>query len=80
MVKGLDIFQKWFRGFEDQYVLIGGTAAHITLSQEGLDFRATKDLDIVLHVEAMTPDFGRRFWEFVRAGSYLLARDQLSSV
>jgi len=70
MVRGLDIFQEWFCGFEEQYVLIGGTAAHITLSQEGLEFRATKDLDIVLHVEAMTPEFGRRFWEFVKAGAY----------
>jgi hypothetical protein len=27
MVKGLSIFQEWFEGFENQYVLIGGTAA-----------------------------------------------------
>lgn len=27
MVKGLSIFQEWFKDFENQYVLIGGTAA-----------------------------------------------------
>ena len=27
MVKGLAIFQEWFKGFEDHDVLIGGTAA-----------------------------------------------------
>ncbi|QHJ01364.1 hypothetical protein GT347_01565 [Xylophilus rhododendri] len=36
----------------------------------GLDFRATKDLDIVLHVEALTPSFGQAFWTFVAAGGY----------
>lgn len=39
MVKGLDIFQKWFKGFEDQYVLIGGTASVITMADAGLPFR-----------------------------------------
>jgi hypothetical protein len=33
-------------------------------------FRATKDLDMVLIVEALTPAFGRRFWEFIGAGGY----------
>lgn len=70
MVRGLSIFQDWFRGFEDQYVLIGGTAASITMSDAGLPFRGTKDLDIVLHVEVLSPEFGRRFWEFVQSGGY----------
>jgi hypothetical protein len=26
LVKGLSIFQEWFSRFEEQYVLIGGTA------------------------------------------------------
>lgn len=70
MVKGLAIFQEWFKGFEDQYVLIGGTAATLTMAEAGLPFRGTKDLDIVLHVEALTPGFGQRFWAFVQAGGY----------
>jgi hypothetical protein len=36
----------------------------------GLAFRATKDLDIVLYVEALDAGFVRAFWEFVRAGGY----------
>ncbi|OYT93736.1 MAG: hypothetical protein CFE43_02080 [Burkholderiales bacterium PBB3] len=36
----------------------------------GLDFRATKDLDVVLHVEALTPAFGETFWRFIEAGGY----------
>ena len=70
MVRGLAIFQHWFQDFEDQYVLIGGTAASITMTEAGLSFRGTKDLDIVLHVEVLTPAFGQKFWEFVQAGGY----------
>lgn len=70
MVRGLGVFQKWFEGFEDQYVLIGGKAAVITMADAGLPFRGTKDLDIVLHVEVLSQAFGLRFWEFVQAGGY----------
>jgi hypothetical protein len=70
VVRGLAIFQEWFKDFENQYVLIGGTAASITMNEAGLPFRGTKDLDIVLHVEVLTPAFGQKFWEFVQAGGY----------
>lgn len=55
MVKGLDVFRGHFAGYEDQYVLIGGTAATLAMAEAGLEFRATKDLDIVLHIEALIP-------------------------
>lgn len=70
MVRGLDIFRKRFAAYVDQYVLIGGTAATLTMEEAGLEFRATKDLDIVLHVEALTPAFGEAFWTFVEDGGY----------
>lgn len=70
MVKGLEIFRVWFKDYADQYVLIGGTAASLAMQSAGLDFRATKDLDVVLHLEALTTAFGRRFWEFIEAGRY----------
>jgi hypothetical protein len=66
----LAIFQAWFKDFENQYVLIGGTAVSITMSEAGLPFRGTKDLDMVLHVEVLTPAFGQKFWAFVQAGGY----------
>lgn len=52
MVRGIDSFRDWFRGYEDQYVIIGGTACDLLMTEEGLDFRATKDIDLVLIVEA----------------------------
>jgi hypothetical protein len=70
MVKGLDIFRAHFRDYADRYALIGGTACDIALTGAGLEFRATKDLDIVLVLEALDADFVRAFWEFVRAGGY----------
>lgn len=48
MVKGIDIFKEYFREYRDNYVLIGGVACDIAMSASGLNFRATKDLDIVL--------------------------------
>ena len=70
MVKGLDVFREWFADHTDQYTLIGGTAATMAMEAAGLDFRATKDLDIVLHFEALTPAFGETFWRFIQAGGY----------
>jgi hypothetical protein len=70
VVRGLDVFTKWFEPYLDQYVLIGGTAATISMEEVGQSFRATKDLDIVLHMEVLTPSFGKTFWEFIKAGEY----------
>lgn len=70
MVKGIDRFREYFRDFTDQYVLIGGAACDISFENYNADFRATKDLDIVLIVEALTKEFGQRFWKFIRDGGY----------
>lgn len=70
MVKGIRSFQEWFRGFENQYAIIGGTACDLLMSDEGLEFRATKDIDLVLIVEAITPEFGIRFWEYIVQAGY----------
>ena len=68
MVRGLDIFYEYFSEYSDQYVLIGGAACDLSFSNYDEDFRATKDLDMVLIVEAQTREFAKRFWEFVRNG------------
>ena len=70
MVTGIDRFRDWFHGYEEPYAIIGGTACDLLMSEEGMDFRATKDIDLVLIVEAITPDFGRRFWQFVQEAGY----------
>ena len=59
MVRGLDLFREHFKDFADRYVLIGGTACDLIMSNVGLQFRATKDLDIVLCIESIDREFAR---------------------
>ena len=70
MVRGIESFRDWFHDYEDQYVIIGGTACDLLMTEEGLDFRATKDIDMVLIIEAVDSSFGRHFWEYVIEAGY----------
>ena len=70
MVTGIDSFKEWFKGSEEQYAIISGTACDILMTEEGLDFRATKDIDLVLIIEAVDADFGKKFWEYVKQAGY----------
>lgn len=70
MVKGLDIFKKYFGHHPDNYVIIGGTACDIIIDEAGFTPRATKDIDIILVVEALTADFVKQFWKFIKEGNY----------
>lgn len=69
-VRGLDKFKEYFGDFQDNYVIIGGTACSIILRHADMKPRATKDIDMILVVERMTPEFGRRFWSFIHDGDY----------
>lgn len=70
MINGFTKFKEQFKGYENQYVIIGGTACDLIMENEELPFRATKDIDIVLIVESITADFGKRFWEYVKEAEY----------
>lgn len=70
MVNGFTKFKDWFKGFENQYIVIGGTACDLIMESEELSFRATKDLDIVLIVESITPEFGKEFWRYIKEAEY----------
>lgn len=72
MINGFTKFKEWFKGFENQYVVIGGTACDLIMESEELPFRATKDLDIVLIVESVTPEFGKAFWKYIKEAEYLI--------
>ena len=66
MVYGLEVFKDYFKGYEEQYVLIGGAACDIAFEEREQVFRKTRDLDMVLIIEVLTPEFGERFWEFIK--------------
>jgi hypothetical protein len=70
MVHGLEKFKKYFADHTNQYVFIGGTACDILMDELGVPFRATKDLDIVLIIEALDASFGETFWQFIEDGGY----------
>lgn len=70
MVNGIRDFKDWFAGFEEQYAIIDGTACDMLMSEGGLEFRATRDIDMVLIVEHLTREFGTRFWEYVKEAGY----------
>ena len=70
MVRGLNLFRERFAKFQDSYVLIGGVACELALDEVGLNFRATKDLDIILCVEALESGFIEQLWRFIEEGGY----------
>ena len=48
MVRGIEKFREYFKGFPKSYIVIGGTACDIIIEGAGLKPRATKDFDITL--------------------------------
>ena len=70
MVRGLDVFKKYFGAFPENYVVIGGTACDVIIEEGELIPRATKDIDIILIVEALTSTFVKQFWQFIQDGKY----------
>jgi hypothetical protein len=70
VVRGIDLFKKHFELFDNAFVIIGGTASMLLMEDSGLEFRGTKDIDVVLYVEALTREFAEAFWDFVEEGGY----------
>lgn len=70
MVRGVDKFKEYFRGYTGQYAFIGGAACDILLGKLGNDFRATKDLDMVLLLEELNEDFVDAFLKFIEDDGY----------
>ena len=70
MVSGFDSFRERFKGFEDCYTIIGGTACDILMNEAGLDFRATKDIDMILLIEERFAEFAAAFWSYIKDGGY----------
>lgn len=70
MVTGIERWKEYFNDYKDKYVLIGGAACNLLEEELDMNPRATKDLDLVLVVETLTPDFGLRLWDFMKAANY----------
>lgn len=70
MVIGLSIFKDFFKDHQDTYLIIGGTACDFLIEDAGFEPRATDDIDMVLIIEALSPEFVTKFWEFIKEGGY----------
>jgi len=75
MVAGMDRFRAYFKDYQASYILIGGVAASISMELLGEPFRTTKDLDVVLVVEALDQAFVRQFWRFIKDGGYTIRQN-----
>ena len=70
IVKGMEKFIEYFKEYSDNYIIVGGTAANIFLSEAALNIRVTKDIDMNIVAENLSLDFGRVFWNFIKDGNY----------
>mgnify|MGYP003294276942 FL=1 len=70
MVRGLEKFKEYFAEYEANYVIIGGAACDLYEENFAQIPRATKDIDVILVVEALSAAFVAKFWDFVIAAGY----------
>lgn len=69
-VPGIDLFKERLGGFANDYALIGGSACDLIFASQGLRFRATKDLDIVVLADRPAKEFAAALWSFIKEGEY----------
>lgn len=66
----MESFRNKFKDYSDCYTVIGGAACDILMSEADMEFRATKDIDIILILENRHKEFAKVFWEYIREGQY----------
>ncbi|MCM2278992.1 MAG: hypothetical protein NDJ89_13030 [Oligoflexia bacterium] len=67
--RGFDHFLERLKGLEKSYAVIGGGAASLLMDDHGLDFRATKDVDLVLLTNG-SKELNTRIAAYVKEGRY----------
>lgn len=71
LLDGLQSFADFFSEYQDNYVIIGGTALQLIMfSQTGAVPRATHDLDLVIIIGALSENFGVKLWEYIEQAGY----------
>ena len=63
-------FREMFKDYTNYYTVIGGTACMILMEEAGQNFRATKDVDMILIMEDGGEEFCKVFWEYIIKGQY----------
>lgn len=70
MVIGMESFREAFKEFPNCYTIIGGAACDIIMSDHDTDFRATKDIDMILILEDKYQEFAKAFWNYIKEAGY----------
>lgn len=70
MVSGIDLFKEKFKDYANCYTVIGGVACDILMMEARLNFRETRDIDMILVMEDNFSGFTKLFWEYVKDGGY----------
>ena len=65
-MEGLVKFREAFAEYSENYVVIGGAACDITMTNTVVRPRATHDIDMVGIVVKLTDEFANLSWQFVR--------------
>jgi len=69
LTHGLDHFKAAFIDLNDQYVVVGGMAAATLMEDAGIEFRLTKDIDLVI-IANDTDDIAEKLIQYVTNGKY----------
>lgn len=70
MVSGIESFRDHFKDYLDRFVIVGGVACSIIHERAGLEFRTTKDFDIVVLIDKVDREFSEVFMKFIEVGEY----------
>ena len=70
MVSGMESFIQKFKDYTDCYTIIGGAACDILMTEADTEFRATRDIDMILIMEARYKEFTKLLWEYILKGRY----------
>lgn len=68
--QGLDRFIKEFSVYKDAFVIIGGLASSLNMARFNLEFRVTKDFDLVVVVKEGNEPFFYALRAFLKEGAY----------
>lgn len=70
-VNGIGKIQEYFKGHEDSYCIIGGTACYLNFHELGLNFRATRDIDLVVITNNNDEAFIKQLIKLIDDGEYI---------
>ena len=73
---GIEKIREYLGAYNSNYVIFGGVACNLHFQEADIKARATKDIDMIVVCEAITPEYVSQFWKFVNDGGYKVYTDK----